>query len=179
LKNYDFDKIIFLGYHAMEGTMGGVLAHTFSSVNIQYVRLNGKDIGELYTDSAIASDYGIAPIFIACDDICLKEMQRICPDIEYVITKYGERRNRARLRESDTVLREMYDGVRRAMTKDSRTTGGIPKGSELEVRFTRAEYAEEIYEKTRCDGMIPVSYGGDTHTLKFTVDRANQIQKCL
>ena len=81
---YDFAKdlgasgIVFLGYHAMEGTPNGVLAHTFSSTSIQYAKLNGKAIGELYTDTRICASLGIKPIFHAGDDISIAELMP-CP----------------------------------------------------------------------------------------------------
>ena len=37
-KDYGFDAMYFLGYHAMEGTVGAVLAHTWSSKDIQFIK---------------------------------------------------------------------------------------------------------------------------------------------
>ena len=42
----DYDCVCYFGYHAMEGTLGGVLAHTMSSKTVQFYKLNGKYIGE-------------------------------------------------------------------------------------------------------------------------------------
>ena len=49
----EYDCICFFGYHAMEGTLGGVLAHTMSSVSVQYYKLNGSYIGEIDMDAYI------------------------------------------------------------------------------------------------------------------------------
>ena len=43
----EYDCICFFGYHAMEGTLGGVLAHTINSKIVQYYKLNGQYIGEV------------------------------------------------------------------------------------------------------------------------------------
>ena len=47
----EYDCICFFGYHAMEGTLGGVLAHTMSSKTVQYYKLNGDYIGEVDMDA--------------------------------------------------------------------------------------------------------------------------------
>ena len=39
MENYKFDGAVFLGYHAKEGT-NGVLAHTYHSVENQYLKVN-------------------------------------------------------------------------------------------------------------------------------------------
>ena len=61
----EYDCICFFGYHAMEGTLGGVLAHTMNSKAVQYYRLNGRYIGEVDMDAYIAADKGIPSIFFA------------------------------------------------------------------------------------------------------------------
>lgn len=180
VKNFDFSAILFIGYHAMEGTPDAVLAHTFSSTNIQYVKLDGTPVGELAIDTYICDGYGIKPIFIASDDVCIREMLGIREDISAVVTKEGRGRNRAVLRERSEVLADVYDGVRRAVELGGGYAFPFPAGgAELEVRYTRAETAEDIYAATLARGEIPVSYGCDTHTLVFRVSRANQIPTVL
>ena len=44
----NFDCVCFFGYHTMEGTLGGVLAHTMSSKEVQFYKLDGKYIGKQY-----------------------------------------------------------------------------------------------------------------------------------
>ena len=182
---YDFvtDKnikgVVFLGYHAKEGTPNGVLAHTFSSVGIQYVKLNGEAIGELYTDTRICAAHGIKPLFHAGDDISCAEVKAICPFIETVTTKYGKGRNRAELRQKDEVLSEIYNGVKKAVLAINQPYGcDHPNKMHLEVRYTRAEKTEQIIERARQEN-VPVSYGEDTHILHFEIGRVNLIPKFL
>ena len=52
---HDIRGVVFLGYHAREGAPCGVLAHTYSSKTLQYVKLNGDTIGELYVDSRMVT----------------------------------------------------------------------------------------------------------------------------
>ncbi|MDD4540217.1 MAG: M55 family metallopeptidase, partial [Lentisphaeria bacterium] len=39
------DALILLGYHAMAGTRGALLEHTYSSASIQNMWLNGRPVG--------------------------------------------------------------------------------------------------------------------------------------
>lgn len=178
-KAHNISGILYLGYHAKEGTPCGVLAHTFNSKMIQYVKLNGESIGELYVDSRIFADIGIKSIFHAGDDVSTKEMLDVCPHAVTVVTKYGKGRNRAELRPRHDVLRDIYEGVSKAVERISEPYFcTFPKEAKLEVRYTRAEVAEEIYERAEMRG-IQVTYGEDTHILHFDIERANQIPLLL
>ena len=64
----EYDCICFFGYHAMEGTLGGVLAHTMSSKIVQYYKLNGKYIGEIDMDAYIAAEKGMPAVLFAAQE---------------------------------------------------------------------------------------------------------------
>jgi len=179
-KDHNFDGAVFLGYHAKEGTRGAVLAHTFNSVGVQYVKLNGETVGEIGVDALLCDQYGIKPILIAGDDYCIREATDIMPGICGVVTKYGKGRNKAVFRDRDTILAELYDGVAKALKENNEvSTPSFPKNSCLEVRYTRAEGAEEIYNKLKADGKISVDYGCDSHTLVFDIESADVIANLL
>ena len=178
VKEHHYKAVLFLGYHAKEGTLGAVLAHTFSSVGIQYVKVNGRAVGELDTDTWINAKHGIPTIFAASDDKGIAQVHEISEDIATVITKYGTSRNTAELREETEVLQEMYDKVLAAMKNE----GALPileMPAQVEVRYTRMEHAAEIYDKVLAEGEIPVEYGEDAHILNFTVNQVEDIPYLL
>ena len=171
--------VIFLGYHAKEGTPNGVLAHTFSSVGIQYVKLEGVAIGELFVDTRIFADLGVKALLHAGDDISIREMNEVCPDALTVVTKYGRGRNNALLREREEVLDDLYRTTCESLSligKDASLDFPTTPAT-LEVRYTRAERAEEMTRRAGELG-IPVKYGEDTHTLFFEITSAKEIP-CL
>jgi len=178
---WDFAKdlgiagVIYLGYHAKEGAPNGVLAHTFSSTAIQYVKIDGTPIGELFADSRTCARLGIKPMLHAGDDVSVREMLAICPWAETVVTKIGKGRNRAELRGREEVLDELSHAVCRAVERLSEPYEcPFPEKAELEVRYSRAERAEKIFQKAT-DAGIPVTYGEDTHVLRFEITERNQI----
>ena len=72
----DCDAVILLGYHALAGTYAGTLDHTFSSLRIQNMLYDGKAIGEIGVDMAIAGDYGKPVIMVSGDDKACTEAEQ-------------------------------------------------------------------------------------------------------
>ena len=65
------DGVILLGYHAMAGTSGALLEHSYSSKTIQNIWMNGRRVGEFEIDTVIAGDYKIPVIMTSgCDKLC-------------------------------------------------------------------------------------------------------------
>ena len=79
-KDYNFKGIIYLGYHSREGTFNGVLAHTYNSKAIQYVKIDSVPVGELEIDSYIAASHGIPPLFCASDKACVDQFSKSSPE---------------------------------------------------------------------------------------------------
>lgn len=174
--DHAYDGVVYLGYHAREGSFEGVLAHSYSSTDIQYCRVNGEDKGEIELDSYIAADHGIAPIFAASDKACIEQFKELSPNSVTVITKYGKSRNEATLRDEDEVVNEIYNGVKEGAKKVKEIPlPKLPMPAEVEMRYTRAERAYEKLEKISARGDIKVRFGRDTHTLLFTVNSAKEI----
>ncbi len=168
-----FCGIVYLGYHAREGSFRGVLAHTYSSVAIQYVKLDGRDVGELDLDTYIAATHGIAPLFCASDDVCISQFSELAPEAETVVTKYGLGRNSANLKDEDTVLAEIYDGVCKAVKKGCKPVS-YPVPAHAEIRYTRMELAEEMFKRAQSNG-IKCTWGADAHTLEIEAEKISDI----
>ena len=176
-KGYGFDRVIFLGYHAMEGNPRGILAHTYSSVGIQYIKLEGVYMSEFHIDSLICADYGIAPVLVAADDVCLSEMVAVAPEVLTVTTKLAAGRNRGTEIPEEEVLCDLYERTLEAAgTAEFSPIEKMPAPARLEIRYTRAERAAERIEFAKGLG-IPVEYGEDSHILRFEITRANQIPR--
>jgi len=174
---HNFTAVLLLGYHAREGTIGGVLAHTYSSKKIQYVKLDGRAIGELETDTYILGEHGLPVIFVASDDFATAQIREISPSLTTVITKYGKGRNEAEFKPREVVLDEIDRGIRTALSNGiGPITYDFP--AKLEVRYTRMEDADKKL-KTLSLPNVTAEYGEDAHILHFTVSCANDIPKCL
>ncbi|MDX1359604.1 MAG: M55 family metallopeptidase, partial [Clostridia bacterium] len=165
LYDKDISGVLLIGYHPMADTYAGILSHTCSSVTYQYVKLNGKSVGEIEIDAASASRLLKAPvIFVASDDKAIAQVNDSLPWAKTVVTKEAIGRNLAVLKHPLRVVDEIYDVVRQAAGSLSRMQlYDIADPVEVEMRFLRLEDAEKVYKsKTRDVELI------DPFTVRYT-----------
>ncbi len=73
--------IILLGYHAMAGASNALLDHTFSSREIQNLYLNGKKVGEIGIDAAIAAEHNVPVLLVTGDEKACQEAVSSIPGV--------------------------------------------------------------------------------------------------
>lgn len=181
--NGAFDAVCFFGYHAMEGTLGGVLAHTMSSKTVQHYKLNGVYIGEVDIDAAIAASYGMPTRFFAAGDIACRQASRVIPDVVSVVTKKELARNKAVFRDNEALLAEIQEKIVLAVrTPGTRHTLSFPLS--FEKSFKRVEDAAKYFERLRAAG-IAADYLDDevllkdAHTVVSTVNDMDEFIRCI
>lgn len=84
-----YDALFFVGQHAMAGTPNAPLSHTYSSLSIEYYKLNGEMIGEFGCRAALAGTFDVPTVFISGDDKAIAEAKQLIPNIYNVETKQG------------------------------------------------------------------------------------------
>jgi D-amino peptidase len=115
LLDESYAGVLMIGYHAMEGTPNGVLAHTYSPDAYRAVRVNGRLVGEIALDAAVAGEHGVPLIFIASDEEGCREALRFAPWVKAVATKQGFGRNCAFSKHPAKAEEEIFRFVRRAV----------------------------------------------------------------
>ena len=90
-----FTGVFLVGYHPMSGTEAGILAHSYSSVSVQNMWLNGEPVGEIGFDSAVAGVLGVPVVFVSSCRKGVEEARAILGDVETVAVKDGLGRNAA------------------------------------------------------------------------------------
>jgi len=81
--------IAFVGQHSMANTKTGIMCHSYSSLGIQNILLNGKPVGEIETRAALAGWYGIPVIMLSGDVAATEELRSIVPRAELAAVKEG------------------------------------------------------------------------------------------
>ncbi len=175
----NFVANILIGYHCKEGTVNGILAHTYDSSAMQYYKINGKQVGEAEVDAYIASEYGVPTIFVASDDVCTEQLKEFDPRLITAVTKIGKGRNSAEFIQEEKVLEDIYWGVKTAVDKNA---GMSPKKlqfpCEIEIRYTRTEFALERLNEIK-ERISDVRYGEDAHVLKMSIKDVDQLRFVL
>ena len=75
------DAAIFLGYHARAGSLHAVLDHTWSSVRVANLWLNGRITGEFGLNGAICGELGIPVIMVSGDQTVCAEAREWAPGV--------------------------------------------------------------------------------------------------
>ncbi len=110
-----FDGLILLGYHAMAGTVGGVLEHTMSSKAWQNLHINGVRSGETAIDAGVAGDHGVPVIMVSGDDKLCAEAAGLLKGTVCVETKKGLGIEGALLLTKEKAHKAIRDGAARAV----------------------------------------------------------------
>lgn len=179
----DYDCVCFFGYHTMEGTLGGVLAHTMNSKEVQYYKLNGRYVGEVDIDAYITASMGLPSRFFAGGDITCKQAQHSIREILTVTTKKEIARNKAIFRDNDELLADIKETIVEAIqTKAYPQPLHFP--ATMEKSFKRVEDAEKYYTKL-CSIGISADYldddilGKDAHTIVSIIYSIEEFIKCI
>ena len=179
----NFDCVCYFGYHTMEGTLGGVLAHTMSSVKMQYYKLNGRYIGEIDIDSYIAAEYGMASRFFAGGDITCGQAKRAVENIVTVVTKTELGRNEAVFRDNGELLEEIGNKIVSAVSVEDCPTR-LEYPAAVELSFKRTEDAQKYLERITSNGIAAVYpedeiLGHDAHTVRSVVHGIEEFSQCI
>ncbi len=138
--------IALIGYHAMDATSEAVLAHSFSSVHIQQMRINGETIGEIEVEAAVAGTFGVPLIMLSSDDKAVAATCRAMPWVQTVTTKQGLGWNACRSKHPARVCQEIRAATRSAAENlDRMQTFAFAAPIELEIRFKRIDMAEKTF----------------------------------
>ena len=178
-----YDCICYFGYHAMEGTLNGVLAHTMSSKVMQDWKYDGVHIGEVDIDSWIAASHGIPSVFFASDAQGCRQAKRSIPDIVTVTTKTGTSRNSAIFRDNDELLAEIREKIVEAVSAEH-PLRKMPLPSTMEKSWKRMEDAANALKRVRGRG-IEADHPDDeilgkgAHSVVMQVRSVEDFLKCI
>jgi len=179
----EYDCICFFGYHAMEGTLGGVLAHTMNSKSNQYYKLNGSYIGEVDMDAYIAAEKGIPSVFFAGGDITCRQAKRAVAHIVTVETKTELSRNEAVFRNNEELFADIKAGIVKAVTGEA-AARTLTYPAVMEKSFKRTEDAEKYRTRLLSLGISADHpdddiLGKDAHSVVSTVYGIADFIKCI
>ncbi len=134
----DCDAVILLGYHAMAGTLGATLEHTFNSKTVQNYWLNGKKVGEAEIDALGVGELGKPVIMVSGDDKLCAEVREFLPDAVTCEVKRGMTWNGAMLLPKGKAHKKIAD-----CTKEAIESFGKMKAHKTEGPYTlRVELCE-------------------------------------
>ena len=84
-----FAAVAYVGQHSRADVRGGIMAHSYSSLGIQNMLLNGKPVGEIDVIAAMAGHFGTPVIMLSGDQAAASEIHEIVPEAEVAVVKDG------------------------------------------------------------------------------------------
>lgn len=132
-----YDALLFVGQHAMAGTINAPLCHTYSSREIAYFKMNGVFIGEFGARALIAGVQGVPTIFLSGDDKAALEARMFVPEIVTAVVKRGRGIEAADHLSAEEACRLVREGAAEAVRRlrDIPPFTGIKPPYVLEVGY--------------------------------------------
>ncbi len=152
------DGLVLLGYHAKAGTHAAVLEHTMSSASWLHLTVNGRQIGEIGIDGALAGAVGVPVIMVSGDDkLCAEAKDLFGDGVTAVCVKQAHARHGAICLPPEQSAKLLREGAADAARNIGRTQPldlGAPAVVELAFKHTdHADSADlRFFNGRRLDG---------------------------
>jgi len=129
--------VAYVGQHSKANVKGGIMAHSYSSLGIQVMKLNGKPVGEIDMIAALAGQFGTPTIFLSGDKAAADELHEIVPQAEVAVVKEGLGRYTCISLSAQSAREIIREGAKKSMAligkvEPYRVTGPAT----LEIQFT-------------------------------------------
>jgi D-amino peptidase len=150
------DAALFIGYHARAGTGSAILDHTYAD-RILEVRLNGRAVGEVGLNAALAGSYGVPVVLVSGDAAVATETRELLgEDVATVIVKEAVGRHAAKCLAPAAACRLIRDNVAKAL-KRRHAPFVLPAPITLEAEFSKTVEADMA---VLCPGAVRISGRG-------------------
>ena len=169
----EYQALAIVGQHAMAGVATSNMNHTQSAEEIDYIKLNGRLIGEIAQMALYRGAAGMPLFFLSGEQAACDEARALVPDVETVAVKQGLGRHSAISLSAVEARRRIKDGIALAVKKH-RSNPMPPLQWEapyiLEKRYFHtdaADAAAAIAGAERIDGQTVVYRSNDVRALIY------------
>ncbi len=136
-----YSAVVFIGQHAMAGAKDGILSHSYSSLGIQNMWVNGTPEGEIGTTNMLAGEFGIPVAMLSGDAAACRELHDTAPQAECAEVKSGVGRTAGYMLPHPTACKLIREKAQRAMErlgemKPYKMSGAVDMKVEITTRGT-------------------------------------------
>jgi D-amino peptidase len=111
------DGVMFIGYHARNGTPDAILDHTWSRMTVANVWLNDTLTGEYGLNGAVAGHFGVPIIMVSGDQTACAQVVDILGDMETAVVKQATGRYAAECLPPQMTQDLIFMNAARAVTR--------------------------------------------------------------
>ncbi|MCX6064480.1 MAG: M55 family metallopeptidase [Chloroflexi bacterium] len=109
------DGVIFVGYHARQGSTNAVCDHTWSSKSVANLWLNDILVGEYGLNAALAGYFGIPVIMVTGDQTACAQTVELLGEMEMAVVKQATGRYSAECLTPEVTQKLIADCAKRAV----------------------------------------------------------------
>ena len=128
------DGVIFVGYHARNGSPYAILDHTWSSRTVANVWLNDVLTGEYGLNAAVAGHFGVPVIMVTGDQTACAQVAELLGDVEIAVVKQASGRYAAECLSPEVTRETICGSAQRAVERLA--AGDIPEPFILDMPIT-------------------------------------------
>ncbi len=137
-----FDAAMLIGYHAMAGTLSGVMEHTITG-GIHRLWVNGILTGEMGLAAGTAGRYGVPIVAVSSDAAGCREAEQLIPGVATAVTKEGLGRYMGRVLHPSETAPAIEQAAREGILKRAAIKPHLfEEPTHVKVEFNRAEEAD-------------------------------------
>src|SRR5215208_5586327 len=111
------DGVMFVGYHARNGSPNAILDHTWSSRTVANVWLNNILTGEYGLNAAVAGHFGVPVIMVSGDQTACAQVTELLGNVETAIVKQASSRFSAECLAPQVSQELIYQAAGRAVQR--------------------------------------------------------------
>lgn len=111
-----YSGTMFIGAHAMAGTINGFLDHTQNSLQWYNYIVNGRKTGELGQWAIVAGNFNVPMLMVSGDEAACAEARAFFSPLETAAVKRGVGRNKAELVPTDEARARIREAARKAVS---------------------------------------------------------------
>jgi D-amino peptidase len=164
------DGVIFVGYHARNGTPDAILDHTWSRMTVANVWLNDTLTGEYGLNGAVAGHFGVPVIMVTGDQTACAQVVEILGDMETTVVKQATGRYAAECLPPQVTQEMIFMSAARAVTRLQDGDVPDPFVIDLPVRVTVEFFTSDMADRA---SKIPFTQRDGTRVSLTTQEMAS------
>lgn len=156
---------LLVGYHAMAGTLHGVMEHTITG-QVHRLKINGHEAGEIAMAAGVAGRHGVPVVMVSSDLAGCNEASALLPGVEVAVTKKGIGRHMAHCFSPEETSAAIEEAAERAVRRapNFAVQPYLPEPPyTFTIEFNRQEEADNAARLARCHRL-------DAYTVEYYAD---------
>ena len=160
----DVDGVMFVGYHARNGSQNAVLDHTWSSRTVANVWLEDVLTGEYGLNAAVAGHFHVPVIMVSGDQTACAQVTELLGDVERAVVKHAGGRFSAECLPPQAAQDLIYEAAVRAVNRLANGDAPDPYVVMTPVRVTVEFFTSDMADRAE---RMPIVYREGTR-VSFT-----------